>query len=280
VFNNDANSSRTITQLMIPDAVEIVDNGRFIKLTFPLATDFTLNNWESLEEASPLSASFQALTFICMGNLVSAVPPTPIAGNPINGTYNYAPRWFTTSINVAHAAQYDFATNSLIANGGGFYVVGDTLFLTSDANSYASTVIVTAVNTVGPVTTLTLDTNTLTVSDAAVSYCLYTTSNTDELVTLPEPPTNINGFYNETFFGDYKSEIRSTYEKGYRRGEAYSVGIRVIYNNGSKSLPFHISGYNRAQLYDAITAANNRTAATPNLVYASRKNAFTRNLGT
>ncbi len=280
VFNNDASSTTTITQLMIPDAVEIVDSGRFIKLTFPIATDFTLNNWESLEQASPLSASFQALTFICMGNLVSAVPPTPIAGNPINGTYNYAPRWLTTTIDITHSAQYDFATNTLIANGGGFFAVGDVLYLTSNTNSYAGTVVITATNTVGPVTTLTLDSNTLTLSDAAVMYCLYTTSNTDELVTLPAPASSTNGFYNETYFDDYKSEILSTYDKGYRRGEAYSVGIRAIYANGSKSLPFHIPGYNRAQLYDILTPANNRTAATPDQVYASRKNASTGYLGT
>lgn len=82
------------------------------------------------------------------------------------------------------------------------------------------------------------------------NYANTSTINTTETVVSDPGTTNtVDGYFN-----DYKNEERTYNLKGYMREEVYSLGIGVVYKDGTRSFSYHIPGSDHTTAFS--TAAN------------------------
>jgi hypothetical protein len=190
---------------------------------------------------------------------------------------------FAIGTDNASTAENIWTTINSSANVTGFYVtyasgasVIDLLWTTVDVNVNNSTVVssnvagITSTNFTGANTTIvTVNSSSVSVSaneavivfPAAVSAgdeltvvspgfisTSTTATNSFDTGTSGLPITTQSGSSAATSttapgFTDYTNEFLTANKKGYRRGEVYSLGFKILWNDGSMSTAFHIPGY-------------------------------------
>ena len=86
---------------------------------------------------------------------------------------------------------------------------------------------------------------------AAETY--LTGSTPDGLIVVGNAPSSAAAGASVAGFTDYTNEFLTATKKGYRRGEVYSLGFKLLYKDGTMSPAYHIPGHNG---YATVTGLN------------------------